>query len=63
MDGYWSIGVSLTSAGAPTAMQYQRIDPYGVAPRNLLLTDLSQDGRTDVVMTDDTAGLLVARHS
>ena len=63
MDGNWSIGVSLTYAGAPTALQYRRIDPYGFVPRGLLLADVSRDGRTDVVMLDYAQGLLLARQN
>lgn len=63
MDGNWSIGVSLTYAGAPTALQYRRIDPYGIVPRGLLLADVSRDGRTDVVMLDYAQGLLLARQN
>jgi hypothetical protein len=61
MDGNWSIGVSLTWAGEPTALQYRRIDPYGVAPRGVLLADLSRDGRADVVALDYSYGLVLAR--
>jgi fibronectin type 3 domain-containing protein len=63
MDGFWSIAMSLSYAGAPTAMQYRRIDPHGIAPRDLLLADLSRDGRTDIVLLDYAEGLLIARQS
>jgi hypothetical protein len=57
-------GVSLTWAGGPTAQQYVRTDPMlfgGVRDHGLLVADVTQDGRADVVAVTASWGLLVVR--
>jgi len=55
------IGVSLTWAGVPTAQQYVGNDPRLFGLRDLLVADVTQDGRADVVAVDVDPGLVVFR--
>jgi len=55
------IGVSLTWAGVPTAQQYPGNDPHLFGLRDLLVADVTQDGRADVVAVDADPGLVVFR--
>jgi fibronectin type 3 domain-containing protein len=55
------IGVSLTWAGLPTAQQYLGNDPRLFGLRDLLVADVTQDGRADVVAVDVDPGLVVFR--
>jgi hypothetical protein len=55
------IGVSLTWAGVPTAQQYVGTDPRLFGLRDLLVADVTQDGRADVVAVAGDPGLVVFR--
>jgi hypothetical protein len=55
------IGVSLTWDGVPTAQQYPGNDPRLFGLRGLLIADVTQDGRADVVAVDVDPGLVVFR--
>jgi hypothetical protein len=57
------IGVSLTWAGTPTAQQYAGGDPRLFGLRGLLVADVTQDGRADVVAVDAGPGLVVFRQT
>lgn len=57
------IGVSLTWAGTPTTQQYAGTDPRLFGLRGLLVADVTQDGRADVVAVDASAGLVVFRQA
>jgi fibronectin type 3 domain-containing protein len=55
------IGISLTWDGTPTAQQYPGNDPRLFGLRDLLVADVTQDGRADVVAVDVDPGLVVFR--
>jgi fibronectin type 3 domain-containing protein len=57
------IGVSLTWAGFPTAQQYVGNDPRLFGLRDLLVADVTQDGRADVVAVDASVGLVAFRQA
>jgi fibronectin type 3 domain-containing protein len=61
-SGFGASFASLTYAGVPTAPQTVTVAPYSFYVQDFLLTDVSQDGRTDVV-TWGLYGLAVARQT
>lgn len=66
LDGYsGGVGISLTWAGQSTPQQYVWTNPWLNAVRSgcLLVTDVTQDGRADVVAVDAGAGLVVLRQT
>jgi hypothetical protein len=55
------IGVSLTWEGASTAQQYMGNDSRLFGLRELVVADVTGDGRADVVAVDVDPGLVVFR--